>query len=185
MIEKIILDIEKALDNEAYLSALTLVLTIPDICGKAEFPNEGNNKRRYIDWYDKYVGAYEQSSQTESDGLPYLSGEVVYSLRNNMLHQGTPNIEKKSIKNENNKVDNFVLVIEKKKEFDIYVDAAGILETEDGIVRNYRVNIRRLCLILCLSAKGYYKNNISKFNFFNYTILDWDEELEKIRHLKG
>ena len=183
MIEKIIFDIEKALDNEAYLSALTLVLTIPDICGKAEFPNEGSNKRRYIDWYDKYVGVYEKSSKIESDGLPYLSGEVVYSLRNNMLHQGTPNIEKDNIKNENNKVDNFVLLIEKKKEFDIYVDAAGIWETEEGKVRKYRVNIRRLCLILCLAAKGYYKNNISKFDFFNYTILDCDEEIDKLRKL--
>lgn len=76
-----------------------------------------------------------------------------------------------------------MLVIEKKKEFDIYVDAAGILETEEGIVRNYRVNIRRLCLILCSTAKGYYKHNISKFNFFNYIILDWDEEIEKYRSI--
>lgn len=90
----------KKLDNEAYLSALTLVLTIPDICGKAEFPNEGSSKRRYIDWYDKYVGVYEKSPQTEQNALPYLSSEVNYFLRNNMLHQGTPNIEKNSIKDE-------------------------------------------------------------------------------------
>ncbi len=35
MIDTIIEDINKALDNEAYLAAMTLALTLPDICGKS------------------------------------------------------------------------------------------------------------------------------------------------------
>ena len=50
MINKLVEDINKALDNEAYFSALSLALTLPDICGKAEFP-ETKSGRRYIDWY--------------------------------------------------------------------------------------------------------------------------------------
>ena len=61
MLLKIIDDVNKALDAECYFSALSLVLTIPDICGKAEFPEKGPT-RRYIDWFDKHIAKYEQCS---------------------------------------------------------------------------------------------------------------------------
>ena len=46
--------------------------------------------------------------------LPYLSGEVVYNLRNSFPHQGTPNIDVSKIIDSANKVDEFTLVFEKK-----------------------------------------------------------------------
>ena len=33
-------EIEKSLENECYIAALALALTLPDICGKAEYPSE-------------------------------------------------------------------------------------------------------------------------------------------------
>lgn len=183
MLERIIEDVNRALDNEAYFAALTLALTLPDICGKVQYPEVGVTKR-YISWYDEHIGKYEQcpSKHCKEVQMPYLSGEVIYNLRNSMLHQGTPNISKKDIKNTANKIDHFVLAIEKKNEFDIYVDSSGILSSNfnDVITREYRVNVRRLCLIICSSSKGYYENNKEKFNFFNYSILDWDAEIERL-----
>lgn len=40
MIERIISDIPKALDADCLFAALVLSLTLPDICGKAEYPEE-------------------------------------------------------------------------------------------------------------------------------------------------
>ena len=40
MIYKIINEIKSALINEEFYAALALALTLPDACGKAEFPNE-------------------------------------------------------------------------------------------------------------------------------------------------
>lgn len=105
--------------------------------------------------------------------MPYLSGEVVYSLRNSLLHQGTPNIAVDRIKKDNNKIDCFELVLESKKSFDIYCDAHSSVKT-------YRVNVRRLCLILCLSARVYYEANRDKFDFFHCSIIEWDSEVDKI-----
>ena len=79
---------------------------------------------------------------------------MVYSLRNSLLHQGTPNIDPLKIKNSSNKIDCFEIVVESKKAFDIYGDASGIL---NGNARTYRVNVRRLCLIFCNSARVYYE----------------------------
>lgn len=175
-------DVNKALDAECNYSALALLLTFPDICGKAEYPNERSTKKRYIDWYDEHIGKYEQCPREECQNkpLPYLSGEVVYSLRNSLLHQGTPNIDINKIENENNKIDYFELVIESKKPFDIYGDAAGIY---NGRIKTYRVNVRRLCLIICATARGYYESNKDKFDFFNYSIIDWDYEVDRLHNI--
>lgn len=183
MILRLIADVNKALEAESYFSALSLVLTLPDICGKAEYPQEKSTAKRYKDWYDEYIGKYEQCpcEQSQNTEMPYLSGEVVYSLRNSLLHQGTPNIDPLKIKNDNNKIDCFEIIIESKKPFDIYSDASGII---NGSVRTYRVNIRRLCLILCNSVKSYYEESKDKFNFFKFTIIDLDNEVERMKNLK-
>ena len=185
MLLRIVDDINRALDNDAYFAALSLALTLPDVCGKAEYPNESNGKR-YIKWYDEYVGKYEQCpcKECQTNKMPYLSGEVVYSLRNSLLHQWTPNIDSKKIKNEANQVDEFTLIIEKKNEGDIYLDESGVTRSFMGdfcigIKRTYRVSVRRLCLILELTAKGYYQKNRDKFDFFNFSIIDWEEEIVK------
>lgn len=128
MMLQLIDDVNKALGAKCYFSALTLALTFPDICGKAEYPQENSTAKRYKDWYDEKIGKYEQCpcEQCRNTSMPYLSGDVVYSLRNSLLHQGTPNINVNIIKDGNNKIDCFELVLESKKSFDIYSDAAGI-----------------------------------------------------------
>lgn len=112
--------------------------------------------------------------------LPYSvfslrSGEVVYSLRCSLLHEGNPNLQK------NGKhpipIDRFSLVIQSEQPFRIYGgEGSSVLTSSDGTeVRSYRVNVRRLCMVLCLCAKGYYKENKDKFDFYNYELIDWDE----------
>lgn len=187
MIKRLIEDINKALDAEAYMAALSLVLTLPDICAKAEY---GNKKGRYIKWFDEYIGQYEKPpTKSDETEMPYLSGEVVYQLRCSVLHQGTPNIDSNDIKEETCKIDHFTLVIEKKKPFDIYADVSSIATMmnpkESKPVRCYRVNLRRLCLIITGVAKGYYEENKDKFTFFSYNILDWDEVTEEMNRLNG
>jgi len=178
MMLQLIDDVNKALDAECYYSALALALTFPDICGKAEYPKE-TNTNRYKNWYNEHIGKYEQCpcEQCRNTPMPYLSGEVVYNLRNSLLHQGTPNIDVDKIKNSNNKIDHFELVLESKKPFEIYSDASCIYNSG---VKTYRVNVRRLCLILCRSARGYYEANPDKFDFFSCSIIDWDSEADKI-----
>lgn len=185
MMLQLIDDAHKELDADCYFSALALALTFPDICGKAKYPKV-NSTSRYTNWYDEHIGKYEQCpcEQCRTTPMPYLSGEVVYSLRNSLLHQGTPNITVGKIKNHNNKIDCFELVLESKKPFDIYGDSSDIFHTsfDDNDVKHYRVNVRRLCLILCHTAKGYYEANRDKFDFIQCSIIDWDSETINSRH---
>lgn len=75
MIKKLIDEINKALNAGLYLVALNSALTLPDICGKAEYP-DCKTGERYKKWYSEYV----------KDGD--LPANIVYKLRCNMLHQG-------------------------------------------------------------------------------------------------
>ena len=189
MLERIIGEIRQCLEKNCLLAGLALALTLPDICGKAEYPQENSNKKRYIQWYDENVGITEKPPKfTQSDTeMPYLSGEVVYSLRCQFLHQGTPNIEAAKIKEEACRIDDFTLLIQKENSLDIYSDSAAVFSCgtdPDGKkpiykLRSYEVNVRRLCMILCACADGYYKRNTDKFNFFHYEIVDADERREK------
>ncbi|MCI5847583.1 MAG: hypothetical protein MRZ98_08055, partial [Clostridiales bacterium] len=43
--------------------------------------------------------------------MPYLNEEIIYSLRNCLLHQSTPNVEQSKIHESRCKVDKFELVI--------------------------------------------------------------------------
>lgn len=45
---------EMCLENEWFIAALTLALTLPDICGKAEYPDE-TVTARYIQWFNTYA----------------------------------------------------------------------------------------------------------------------------------
>lgn len=184
MLLNLIDDMNKALNNDCFFSALSLALTLPDICGKAKYPAYSST-RRYITWYDEYVGTYEQCPGEEGK-MPYLSGEVVYQLRCSFLHQGNPNIDKDNIKEECCKIDRFVLLTEKKKEFNILADFASSSEgfnngqKRDEEYRTYEVNVRRLCFIISACAKAFYQENAKLFGFFNFEVIDLDERYSSI-----
>ena len=158
MIDTYVNDIRNSLKNKCYFSALSLALTLPDICGMAEFPNKTVSER-YIGWYDKNICV-------TNFGNPYLSGEIVYNLRNTYLHQGSPNINASKVKEEANQVDKFVLYLGDGTE--VYEDSF-LIQTGSIAVRTIIIDVTWLCEILCERALTYYTENKDKFKFdFNF-----------------
>ena len=170
MINRITDEMKKCVENECFIAALALALTLPDTCGKAEYPQENSTKKRYIDWYDKYVGFYEKPPSVHSKDMPYSSGEVVYSLRNHMLHQGTPNIDSTKIAEDRCKIDKFHLVIDSGYNGGISGVSYGMdMEIQE---RTLEINIVNLCSKIGAAAKSYYMNNPEKFSFIQYDLKD-------------
>ncbi len=93
MLENIIQDILTAKNNGAYISALALALTLPNILSNIE---KGKNaeKTEYIKWFDDWVyNKYFKSK--ENDELENPSREIMefngikcYQLRCALLHSG-------------------------------------------------------------------------------------------------
>ena len=71
------------------------------------------------------------------------------------------------------------LVVQKAQPFDIYSDSSSIMDFGGEHTRSYRMNIRRICLIMCAVAEAYYRDNKNKFHF-DYEIIDWDEVTSKL-----
>ena len=131
MVLQIIKEIESALSHDLYLAALNLALTLPDICGKAEYPDL-RTSQRYKKWYDENVGITEKPPKHDGDPeMPYLSGDVVYSLRCSLLHEGNPDLQKQNVQPV--PIDRFSLVIQSEQPFRIYGgESSGITTNFDG-----------------------------------------------------
>ena len=82
MLQRLIDDMNNALSANCYLAALSIALMLPDICGKAEYPDLKVGER-YKAWYDEFVGKYEippvPDGWPDDAKMPYVSGVVVYS----------------------------------------------------------------------------------------------------------
>ena len=93
MINRLINEIENSLQNGNYLVALMAALTLPDICGKAECPNEQKPSIRYIRWYDEWIGKSETYKDSKT---PFPTGGIVYELRCSFAHEGSPKVHEKT-----------------------------------------------------------------------------------------
>lgn len=158
MVELYVNDIENALKNKSYFSALAMSLALPDICGAAEYPNETSTAKRYIEWYNKYLGEY----MSDDSGNPYLSGEIVYNLRNTFLHAGSPNIDSNKVKDEANQLDGFGLILGDGTKI---WSATLFINTSIVKLRTMIVDVTYLCKTICDRSLWYYKNNTNKFHF--------------------
>ena len=58
---------------------LLFALTLPDTCGKAEYPNEDYNGVRYKNWCSQYVITDRCDSPYGQD-MPYLNEEMKPNL---------------------------------------------------------------------------------------------------------
>lgn len=153
-------------EEPEYLALLALALTLPDICGKIEFPHEKVGKR-YSLWFDKYV--YEDffkpqpSLHDDPDYLEVLEnvkfdGDFCYALRCTYLHSGDLNVSPKA-----NKVRCLRLSKIEVAE-DNRVMYYGLLPEETNPEKRYEIeiSIKYLCQALAKGALDYYNSKEPK-----------------------
>ncbi len=180
MLEKIA-DIEKALEANAYRSALALTLTLPDICGKLEYPNE-NNGGRYRKWIDKYYTPYHHpdyrndsgNAKLHPDYMPRLDGEMCYKLRCAYLHSGNTK--------DHMPIDELSLRVNGASSYGVSWPNDDMSKMEKQI----HLDVKSFCRDLLESVMYYYEENKEKYNFADASapildIQDWAERMAKNR----
>ena len=93
MVHTILEDIILAKNSGAYIAALALALTIPDVCGQQQY---GKKKfgQHYIDWFDSWVYQFysfpdsTNSYISKSVSASKFDGQKCYALRCALLHAG-------------------------------------------------------------------------------------------------
>ena len=99
-IETIISEIEKALQNKCFLSALALTLVLPDICGQYDYPEIYNRKDdynghrgqggAYAKWYDNNI----RKNNVDPEALiDLMDGWSCWKLRCQFLHNGSIDLD--------------------------------------------------------------------------------------------
>ncbi len=172
MIEQLAKEIKICLDNQCYIAALTLAVMLPDICGKAEYPDMKVGDR-YKQWYKQYV-------YSENPFGMHMPEDIAYSLRCKLLHEGNP-----AINNDKCKVNQFALIIRESgghiplESSEYYTDSSG-----NKIYNIYNVNLVELCRQIASAALRYYQDNKEKFNFFDYRIVSVPDDIAKSFGLK-
>jgi len=90
--EHLIGAVEKAVKERNWYAALSLALTLPDICAKMESPSQGSAKR-YIAWANAYfTPKYTHEIGPDREKHIFLSGSDLYALRCAVLHEGSDDI---------------------------------------------------------------------------------------------
>lgn len=89
-----------SLATENWYAAITLALTLPDICASIDRPGQKISRERYAEWFDKYVGDRYIMNVNDRKHI-FMNGDDLYSLRCAVLHQG---ISKIDTPKENNRV---------------------------------------------------------------------------------
>ena len=68
------------IETENWYSALTVALTIPDICGRVTSPEVRSSQTRFETWFNSYVG-HHYKSPFHGEDFTFLSGADCYALR--------------------------------------------------------------------------------------------------------
>lgn len=175
MIKDILNDIEKAIENEAYFSALALTLTIPDICGKIENTNIGKDKCKYMKWFNDWVYPYYKVIYDPKDEKFYkyekllkFDGNLCYALRCAVLHSGNYKVEKNK-----SKITRFELCMN-EGEFQSG-ESEGVYESDGEIVEVHkRVNVILLLQSFIKGTKDFlkkYGDDSEEYGIMQITII--------------
>lgn len=164
MVERLVKEIRIGLDNGCYISALTTALTLPDICGKAKYPKKSTTQRYKI-WLKDHVCSQHPF------GLQ-VDAEVIYDLRCKLLHEGNPSINKAKYQ-----IKKFALMV-RVNSAHVVAESSCYQEQSDGskVYEWYNINIKFLCQKICKEALAYYQSHKEQFNFFDYRIINTDDE---------
>lgn len=168
MINRIIDEIKVCLNNNCYIAALYTVLTLPDICGRAEYGKKISNRKRYELWFDTFVG----KNLIIDKNIKHLNinGQIIWSLRNNALHEAIYDINGKL-----QKINDFEFLIQNTNGATLssnsYSKIDYMNDIENCSEKYLCINVVDLCLRICSATQKYYKENKNKFDFMKNKIV--------------
>lgn len=90
--------VQMALTNKNWYAALSLALSLPDICGKLDNPSM-KSQARYTTWVQEWlVPLYTSEIGAPGTQHVFLSAEDCYALRCSYIHAGSDDISNERIR---------------------------------------------------------------------------------------
>jgi hypothetical protein len=96
LIDKFVDAARQSIEAKNWYAALTLALTLPDICSSLEDPGPGKVFKRYVGWCRKYLEPkFTHDIGNPPTSMTFLSAEDCFQARNSIVHEGSPNVDVK------------------------------------------------------------------------------------------
>lgn len=162
-----IADIRQSVKNGTYLSALSLALTLPDICSQVEANVEDGNRTLYIDWVDRHFERDAFHFPIPGFETQTFAGNMCYSLRCKLFHNGNTDVTNPRL---GVNIDHFHLL---KPGSENYAPGFkyGIERDENGNEeKTTYIAIDYLCEMLCATAERFYNSYPDKTKFDDHSI---------------
>ena len=176
MLGPLITETRKALDAKLHHVALQSALTLPDICGSVEYPElKDNIAERYIRWCEAHLECCPDRPGREN-GVPNVSGEVIYNLRNNLLHTGCAKVDRSKFKrDETNVLDHLVLIVGSYEGLQM---AAAVDVPNRPSVKAIITTVESLVHDICDAAEKSYAAHREEFDrqlspVLDFSTVDW------------
>ena len=162
---RLINDINGCLDSKAFLAAFSASLVIPAICCQVECKKNADQKDRYIKWCNTYLPCTDKGP--DSDGISYLSGEVIWKLKERLFSYGNLDIQGKY---QDFEIHDITLQIQERNNWDIYTDLLG-----EG---NITTNVTKFCVDMIRQAERCYKKHEKEIKALSQIpVVDYDDFL--------
>ena len=180
-------EIERAIANKMYQSALALALTLPDICGNAEIPSP-HVGMRYRVWFDKHVAPLYMPKYilgVEEPNRRIMTGDICYALRCSYLHSGNDDIDNKGRDAIISEYDTdhiitykLILTIDEDDNDGIECNTDNSIQEREYIVR---INIPKMCCKICEATRAYIHSHgdLSAFDESSISVFSskkWDRD---------
>ncbi len=172
-VELLFKEMGKCLDNNLYIPALFIGLSLPEIMASVIYPD--------LPKADGYTIVFRETYETyqpqEKPGAPYICGELCYELKKSLFEKGTTIIPK-HIKDFD--LDKVQLKTERKKNLEIFISCITTGTHADGSTLNsIDLNVREYCTRLCEVSKKLLTDHKAKFDKMpRIDIFDIDKEYE-------
>ena len=160
MLDKI-KDIRAAINNQTYISALALALTLPDICSQIENGTTEGSRSQYIQWVDAHMDDESFNFPISGFETQNFKGNMCYSLRCKVLHNGTLDVKNQRL---GVSVDQFMLT---KPGCSNYYYGYQYQTTNN--INKTIIAIDYLCEQLCKAAEDFYNSYEDKTPFEEHT----------------
>lgn len=169
---RLINDINRCINSKIYLAAFSTSLIVPAVCSQVECPEIKDAKERYIKWCNTYLPCTDRGP--DSDGMAYLSGEILWNIKDKLFSNGNIDI---CGKYEDFELQKILLRIEERKAWDIYSDVLG--------ERDVTTNVTKFCTDMIYEADRCYQQHKEEIKALSQLpIEDYDAELESMRELE-
>jgi hypothetical protein len=149
--ENLLQAIKHSIKNDNMYAALFIAISLPDICGKIQYPGIKSQKR-YIDWFNQYLK--DQYSDPQKPDSPFLTAEDMYAFRCSLIHEGSDEISTQSARIDINK---FILIS----------DGPHLNYFQNRIIK-LQLSVKSFCIDICAAVERWLSNNDQNVNLIEY-----------------